>query len=1282
MNDIAVHGGARAVQRSQQHDAGRHSARTNARDSREERDARIDAANLQWRDAWRTAEQRDWSVSPSRSMRCEDGASDCGRATLAPPIVRFLARERRGLPGAHRTGPPIGTTASPSDVVSRAMPRELLFQATYSVADVFRALSDCKAPFAHASQIAEDLYTIAERPRYSAEVRSMLRAVSMMVDQLAEIANQVFVIQRFCSVFGLVADLLEGQPTTPNDIWDVNMLTRSIVFLKPARLPLYFNAIDLGDRIKLSPVVPGTAGESEPGVQCVTPRADVVASRSDAVLPVGDERPVSTLDLIYSAPGNRPPSDPVVETRVGDREVRIRGDMSLEDAFAAATGPGIREVRVRGDMSVEDAYAIATDPGIREVRVRGDMSVEDAYAFATDPGIREARVRGDIPLEAAIDALPPVSPTAGKALEAQEEDVQTLSPDPEPALSRSLSPEDAAMRRISASVGPPRVQWTKVQSVPVRRRRGLPPYWARFQAAEYVVGSVDARGIDEGALFLDGGRTYVALAGRAVAVRNLLPGHWWIVDNHAYRQAAGSVGDRLPPVPLRAMRRGISGERFEIDDPQWVDVPAAYGAPVGDDGYIRYRGRKFIEIDGKRVETALRPIQGEYAIADFATPLSDVLPGADAMQIIRLADGSGWIEGEYGYYRLRFDLTLHEFYVIETADVAEGIVPRRALVDFDVERHRWTALVARGRSGYEDVLTAPYLRVQDVDAGADEARTLAAERSSSERTSEAGRPESVRTLPDEADVRGAGRASPLPSPLEGADIDDADARDDAPSFDMSTETPDDKERPREHYSPFPLPRSGMIGPEREIALFGHYANHLNRFPFFSSGNLAKRHRPRGRLRRGLGKTFEQLQHASLVAGNRMDASVRAALSPLVLSLRQRLSGLYPPADQWYRMTLQQKQQQLAQMVHVAYTESAAAMWPCLTGYCNEMADLVLSNLISKEPKLRNHLIQVALYDQKGMRGMHVMLAYSDQPSALDVFVARFSQDTRVQRTRPTFNEGEYCDWLSVNRDTVLLIDAWATKKLVDLSNATTRTLVMHALRPNLLEAGFDLVGGLKFRAMAALPRRPPGAVRPRRDVDGARALTSAPATWKVLAEWAVTGVPPPGVSIGALRADLVAAADSVAENAPRQSLLRTFAREMAPRRGNDTEQEGMERRAVVIAGHAASVLRETATAPPVPPYQAAIPTGAAIARLQPYASIVAFGDDHSAIRQLGSHTYLWMPDGRYYAVREILPGRLFIVDPEEGPAGRSSLPPIPLERDGALWRVAEPRRRQGPGPEG
>jgi hypothetical protein len=1313
MKDIAIYGGGNVPQEGYRtEDARFHVEPGPSGETVPGQERRIDALHRQWHDGWQMARREGWSVSPPRPMHCSD-ASRHGAAASArpsrlsqlsefrqrngvsgeppPPIARFFARERRAL-GVDRGDPfAVASTTLPSEVVSQVAPRERQIKTTYTTVEVFRALSMCSAPFTHASQIADDLFTIAEYPSFTPEKREMLRNVAIMADQLAGMAANVFRMQSVCKIFGIVADLLEGKPMTPNDVLDVNMLSRSVMTLKRGRSPMYLKdtfikgaAMRLGEKVWAG-IDRKSAAAKWPDSYLSTVYGHTTNARSRARLPDIDEGQVSSLELFYSEPGDRAVKAPTVEVEV------------------------------------------------------------------------EAR-SGNAPLK--VDAL-----------------LEGAADDP-PAEKRAIVPdeEDAIIQRIATGMQPVAVEWTKVQSMPVRRVRGVKAQWEVVPIAEYAVGSVDARGREEGETFVEGGKVYLCLDGLAVAVRTLFPNRWWIVDNHAAPLGDGHSVNRLPPLPLRAVVAG-SADRFAIEATDWSDVAHAHDVPVGEDGYIRYWGRKFIDIGGKRVEASPRPIQGEEAIAHFAKRILDVLPATDAMQIMHLADGTHWIEGTHGYYRLRFDLALRDFYVMESGDVADGVEPRRALVDFDIDRQRWTALVGRRRSGYEDILAARYLRVEDTaeSLADDEREGGETEAGASER--EAGRdsPETAQS-PGEAVPAGGPRPPVLSSPPDAADVDVdvAETPDDAHVIDEVREAgaPDGHE-----FEPtFPLYASSQTGLEREFALFGHYAEHLKRFPFFSRANLARGHRRRILLRQALRKTLMRLQDTSMVAVNRMEPAVRVELAPRVLSLRQRLVGLYPSAEEWYRLTLQQKQQQVSHMVQLAYRESADEMWPCLSGFCNEIADVVLSGLIHAKPKLRDHLMQVALYDQKGTKGTHVMLIYSDQPAHLDVFGDRASQDIHVQRLRPTFNEADFYDWLMVNRDTVLLIDAWATNKLLNLSEATSHALVSHELMPNLMEAGFDLDGRPRFHVRAVLPRRPANAVRPRREIVGVRVLHSAPATWEVLAAWAVTGTLPSDASVGALSADLSAAAESASHDAARQALLRALAAEIALGPRNRTEPQGVDRRVLVMAGRAAWALLDSPAAAahaPAPVSAAASasvaattgmtattamtaeravssdatqgvesifttvvpgtmdePSGFAAtdpselmhastaadvpdtdrlsamtevdgttetlrggaeattckatanasdplifraetadARLASYSLTRVSGEERSAIRQSGSHTYVWMPGGRYYAVREIMPGRLFIVDPNDSPFGQPSLPPIPLERDGALWRV-------------
>ena len=219
----------------------------------------------------------------------------------------------------------------------------------------------------------------------------------------------------------------------------------------------------------------------------------------------------------------------------------------------------------------------------------------------------------------------------------------------------------------------------------------------------------------------------------------------------------------------------------------------------------------------------------------------------------------------------------------------------------------------------------------------------------------------------------------------------------------------------------------------------------------------------------------------MVPVNRMDRKVRMDFTPQVLDFRQRLRGLYPPLPKWRSMTLQEKQYEVGIMVDLAYTQSGPDMWPCLVGYCHEIADVMLNALTVPRPKLRANLLQVALVDQGGVKGTHVMLVYADDAAALSVFGDLSLRDVRFQRSRPTLSDAEFYSWLLTHRDSVLLIDAWSTTKFVDLSDARTVEAVRRQLRPNLFEAGFEVSPNLsRFQVSAVLPERPELAPRRRR----------------------------------------------------------------------------------------------------------------------------------------------------------------------------------------------------------
>lgn len=631
---------------------------------------------------------------------------------------------------------------------------------------------------------------------------------------------------------------------------------------------------------------------------------------------------------------------------------------------------------------------------------------------------------------------------------------QAVPPPARESSPAQLDAERAAIRRIAADVAPAPVQWTRVKSVPLRRRTDLAGQWERFPVSAYQVRGIDLSGTAPGERFRQNGRDYLHIEGAAVAVRELLPGELWIVDNRVYPDTPSSA-ERLPPLPLWKNSGG-----WAVQEPELIDAPDAHGMPVSDDGYVRVQRRTFVQIDGVRVETSRVGIDDEATLRPLAQPLPDPVPGADAMQIIWAADGQPWIEGEHGYYRLRFDLDQQEFHVVgaQAADGASDHAPR--LVDFDVQRHRWSAIADKGaRDGpmpYGDTPSSPR-----GNAPADEATFF--DRAGPSVDARVRQEAPLASADDIASVPGAPARERMAPRAESEDLDDTEEAVEAQGAVAS-----DRE-------PFPALAydAKQTRLEREFALFGHYARNIKKLPFLSSARIGPGASLRRKLRRGLREALFALEDESMVPVNRMDRNVRLDFTPQVLGFRQSLRGLYPSLAKWRGMTLQEKQYEVGIMVDLAYTKAGPDMWPCLAGYCHEIADVMLNALTVPRQKLRENLLQVALADQAGVKGTHVILVYADDAATLSVFGDLSLRDVRFQRSRPTLSDAEFYSWLLQHRDSVLLIDAWSTTKFVDLSNVQTVEAVRDQLRPNLFEAGFEVAPNLsRFQVSAVLPERP------------------------------------------------------------------------------------------------------------------------------------------------------------------------------------------------------------------
>ena len=1246
---------------------------------------RIAALVARWDAAALTGTHRKWSIAPVDSKRCSDADADCVRhreTRRAPIFISLLMQGPRVQPqraevarhGEATSVAPVQTTlASPSliavgkfasisaltpaltpvatpeavaDVVSEPVPRRWEIRTRYTLAQAFRSLSSCAAPFEHASQIADDLFAVSTHPDHTPSQRDALRDGAIVVDQLTGLAPQVFLMQSVCKSFRVIADLLEGTPVGAGDLLDLSMLNRHLMALRRVKTPLYAVREVLQKRTVLPKhrtiATARRADSASSGLRMAPRRSFGSAPLEDEL----DELALTSIQFSY----------------------RVEGEMPLQSRPDDAAASNIR-YQPDGERADGDAPPLSA-PRERPVRplevVESDVSQNTAN-------------HDDEAARTAIARIPDIAEAEGLAI-----------------------------REISEGIVPLDVQWAKVQSVPIYRGPSAAARWSTAPLLEYRVSDIDVAGRAPGERFNENGREYANIDGAAFAVRELLPGRLWIVDEHAPSTHRGARSARLHALPLRQ-----EGGVWTLLTPSLVDVPDAHGVKPGTDGFIRYDGRKFVEMNSLRVEVSRSTIDGERDIARYAQHVSGVLPGADAMQIIRTPDGVHWLEGEFGYYRLRFDIDIHEFYIAE--DGASGSA-HQVLVDFDVQQRRWTALVPRREYPFSEMLSVGYIRREGLSGMAS---YRSAEGVLGERM-----PHAVDLAPASRPI---GRETIFPLTVEGGAVDIVDGAE-ASRSSLAAGGADvaGQEDASGASTEFPRYTSDKTGVARESALFAHYATHLKKFPFFSGAKQTPNARLRRGLLRGVRAAFDGMAAMSMIAANRMAPELRHELTPLVLNLRQRLKGLYPDEQTWRKMTLPQKQREVSNMVRVAYDNDRTDMWPCLVGYCNEIADVTLNVVMAVKPKLRDHLLQIGLHDQRGIRATHGLLVYTDDPSALYVFGDLSRADVQSQRARPTLNEAAFYEWLLKNRHQALLIDAWATNKVLDFSGMETIDAVRDEVLSNVMEAGFDVGDAPRFKARAVLPERPSSSPRRgRRQV--ARALMSAPATWEVLAGWAATGDMPPEMSFAAVNADLMAAAGQASLDGARKALLHRLAMAFDSAGLNRTQALGIDRRMVTLAGRAAFALLgaadidiegdwnaaaaedgstvSAAGTSTIPVKGATVidrvtqtdgamstdmvglsgsatstdasagptPEAARAPPLSAYHPEHLSGSNATAVIRSASATYLWMPDSVHYAVREIMPGRLFIVDPYARPFGRPLLPPIPLERDGALWRIVGSR---------
>lgn len=203
---------------------------------------------------------------------------------------------------------------------------------------------------------------------------------------------------------------------------------------------------------------------------------------------------------------------------------------------------------------------------------------------------------------------------------------------------------------------------------------------------------------------------------------------------------------------------------------------------------------------------------------------------------------------------------------------------------------------------------------------------------------------------------------------------------------------------------------------------------------------AVRHIPEEPVRTAIERAFHDVSRMALVRSNREDlrqmrdnsiVGHRAALTPTMKRINQKAS-----------LFIQQREAALSTTTHYYWNREAEA-------FCQENAEVLFHYLLDNGvPGDRIRMITV----QPRNRAPHVMVLYTESPVFIDLLELATPQPP-VAGYIDGIDDVSFAGWVSMTRDSTLLLDPWSTVKATSFVDTTTEHELVDELNAALADTG-------------------------------------------------------------------------------------------------------------------------------------------------------------------------------------------------------------------------------------